>query len=30
MQCAEWLGDHDPAEAIRWQPWLGGLADSSF
>jgi hypothetical protein len=29
MQCAEWLGDHDPAEAIRWRTWLGGLAGSS-
>jgi hypothetical protein len=29
MQCAEWLGDHDPTEATRWQTWLGGLADTS-
>ncbi|ONI67566.1 hypothetical protein BWI15_31150 [Kribbella sp. ALI-6-A] len=29
MLCAEWLGDHEPAEATRWRSWLGGLADNS-
>lgn len=25
MQCAEWIGDHDPVESLRWRPWLDHL-----
>ena len=26
MQCVEWIGDHRPDEAVRWQRWLTRLA----
>lgn len=25
MQCAEWIGDHEPDEAVHWQQWLSRL-----
>ncbi|GAB3751262.1 phosphotransferase [Microlunatus parietis] len=26
MQCAEWIGDHDPQESLHWKRWLDQLA----
>lgn len=25
MSCAEWIGDHDPADSLRWRDWLARL-----
>ncbi|QDP95295.1 hypothetical protein FOE78_04660 [Microlunatus elymi] len=25
MQCAEWIGDHDPQDSMHWNPWLKQL-----